>query len=359
MFSGYQLHELNHPFSRPVVKSKSFKHPPTNTTASKAGLTYRKIKSTETLPENFVWHPNILTAVRDQGQCGSCWAFAISSSIADRIMIKTKGNINVPLSVQHLLNCSLISGGGNPCDGNDVGIALGSLPEDGLIPESIQPYLMINGENQIFPCKLENKSGYSVRYPVEGTYIITGGDLNENILNMKSHIYHEGPIIGVMLNVYPDFSEYDGLSIYEPVPNQKSEGGHAIEILGWGKNKDGVAYWICRNSWGELWPANHLEGMGKGWFYIKLGKNVSGIEELAYAVVPVVFNSDYAPTSNFTDEFKDGTGQNLSPSYTGENSYNYYIETSNPWSKHTNLLIFLLVISAIGALHILNSKYKR
>ena len=51
-------------------------------------------------------------------------------------------------------------------------------------------------------------------------------------------------------NVYEDFMHYSG-GIYHHVYGQK-EGGHAIKILGWGKEGD-IHYWLCANSWGPKW----------------------------------------------------------------------------------------------------------
>lgn len=282
-----------------VPPPRGFIPPPLQTKVSRGGLPHRSLSTkVENLPDNFHYNPSQLTAERDQGQCGSCWAFAITSAIADRVLISTGKNI--PLSVQHLLNCVPIFDGTkieDTCDGgNDIGFAMAHLPEDGLIPERIRPYKMINGGKNANKCQQEqaSESDYEVKLQDQDAYIITipDGDIAENVRNMKAHIYHEGPIVGAMKDVYPDFYNYDGVSVYSPAAGQTSEGAHAIEILGWGKNEHGVEYWICRNSWGDQWPPNHLPGMGRGWFYIRLGQNVCGIETFAFASVPIVSGED-------------------------------------------------------------------
>lgn len=296
----------NHPNKRQTsgYTKTGFVHPPTKSYGKRGKLPVRILKSSEQLPESFAWHPDTLTEIRDQGQCGSCWAFAISTALADRIMIQSRGDVNVPLSPQHLMNCVVIAGGGPPCGGNDIETALSTIPPDGLLPESVQPYRMINGGNSIFPCVIDkNVKDYDVKVPLQGSYCLTTSSRAESIVNMKSHIFHEGPIVGCMLEVFPDLADYDGVSIYEPAQGQESEGGHAIEILGWGKNPEGTEYWICRNSWGPQWPMNHLEGMGMGWFYVKLGDNVCRMEEIAYATVPNMYNRANAPTIDVNDAY--------------------------------------------------------
>jgi len=344
-----QVHpsKWTHPATRrgEMRKNHSFSRPPVKTTASRAGLKLRVIKSDEALPESFAWHPETLTEIRDQGQCGTCWAFATATSLADRIMIQSKGAVNVPLSAQHFVNCASYPGNG-PCDGNDVGWALAHVPRDGFIAESVRPYRMINGGNQVYQCKVEtDPSEYEVKVPTQTSYCLTSGNHTPaDIQNMKAHIYHEGPIIGAMLAVYPDLSNYDGLSIYEPAPGQESEGGHAIEIVGWGKNQDGVEYWICRNSWGPSWPQNHLEGMGKGWFYVKMGSNVCRMEEYAYASVPDMVNQANAPDVTETDAFSGQSGvPSVDPSYT-PSGYTSSTSDGDSWNKTVfNLLILLLI----------------
>jgi cathepsin B len=342
-----QPHEWTHPSDKQTIVHSEFSRPPVKSRASRAGLKRRIIKSSEVLPDNFAWHPNTLTDVRDQGQCGSCWAFAITSAMADRIMIQTKGSVNVPLSVQHLINCSSYPGNG-PCDGNDVGWALAHAPIDGFVADSVRLYQMINGGNHTYPCQPEtDPSEYDVKIPSHTSYCLTSGNhTTEDIQNMKAHIYHEGPIIGAMLAVYPDLSYYDGISIYDPAPGQISEGGHAIEILGWGKNSSGVEYWICRNSWGPNWPANHLSGMGKGWFYVKLGSNTCRMEEYAYSSVPDMINQANASKSSTTDAYIDKSGIHQDPSYTPGGSYTVSTDDDD-WKNNLYQLLFMVVVTLI------------
>jgi len=268
------------------------------------GLKRRTMKAID-LPDNFKYPAGTLTATRDQGQCGSCWAFGSLTSIQDRIMLHSQ--LNVPLSVQYVLDCVPINGGGDPCGGNDVGFALSKFPKDGIIAEAGYPYLQIGGGPVVDQCPNE-KAGYRAVVKSQNYYLteeFTGDapspkQIEANIVNMKSHIMAEGPIIGVMLQVFPDLNNYDGISVYEPSPGQKSDGGHCVEIIGWGKNNSGTEYWICRNSWGESWPAQHLQGMGVGWFYVKM-RGASLMEHYAYAAIPTVVDSKDAPISDETD----------------------------------------------------------
>jgi hypothetical protein len=77
--------------------------------------------------------------------------------------------------------------------------------------------------------------------------------------------------------VYSDFWDYAG-GIYIKSPAATEEGGHFVNIVGWGSS-GGVNYWICKNSWGTDWGVD-------GYFFIRRGTNESRIEEQAYWLTP-------------------------------------------------------------------------
>ena len=60
------------------------------------------------LPDNFdarVTWPKFVHPIRDQGQCGSCWAHAASETFSDKLAIATNGTSNEIFSVQELVSC--------------------------------------------------------------------------------------------------------------------------------------------------------------------------------------------------------------------------------------------------------------
>jgi hypothetical protein len=251
--------------------------PPLRSTATATGLP-SKTHSLVNVPATFSYAPSQLTPTRDQGTCGDCWAFAITGMIADRVKLFSK--IEVPLSVQNLIECT--PGFGPPCDGNDVGYALRHLPP--LFPEALFPYTQTQSRRVPDCPQVDLQQVYHV---TDHLPAVLSGKGKKLIENMKAHIYHEGPIVGALLRVPSDFLYYDGKTIYTPPSSYKSAGGHAIEIVGWGE-KDNVPYWICRNSWGASWPVN--PSIGPGFFMIRQGVNACGIEEVAYTTAFTVKN---------------------------------------------------------------------
>jgi len=77
--------------------------------------------------------------------------------------------------------------------------------------------------------------------------------------------------------VFHDFFNYKS-GVYHHVDGELA-GGHAVKILGWGKDDSGTDYWICANSWGPTWGES-------GFFRIKMGEG--GIDQSVWACIPEV-----------------------------------------------------------------------
>lgn len=238
------------------------------------------------LPDNFHFSNDQLLPIRDQAHCGSCWAHALTSTLADKIALYTNGRIKIPLSPQQLVDCMTQDASG--CDGASLEGPVQQIKNSGfqIVPTDKYPYVAANGT-----CKTV-ASDYSVtisNYYNLANPIDTIGSATHlaNIQNIKQHIYQHGPIV-FGIKVYPSFQNYDGVSIYEPGPSEEMLGGHAVACVGWGKTTAGVEYWVCRNSWGPAWPPNHLSYYGPGKFFMKMGINNCTMEEQAVASLPEI-----------------------------------------------------------------------
>ena len=90
--------------------------------------------------------------------------------------------------------------------------------------------------------------------------------------NIRREIYHWGPVTSGF-TVHDDFYAWDGKGVYAWDHTSAESGGHAIVIVGWGRDGEtGMDYWMVRNSWGASW------GDG-GYFRVARGSNECGIEE--------------------------------------------------------------------------------
>lgn len=238
---------------------------------------------------------NVLSEIKEQGECGSCFAFAVASMLADRISIRTRGRVSVYPSVQTLLECFDRDGcnGGSP---EDVCVWM----ETNSVPfEQEFPYEQADGSKLTTPCPLpvsvpdevpmvRTQHIRSIVRFLESDQEINSPKHQQNIKNMISELILYGPFF-CAIAVYDDLFSYDGTRPYRPDPASNLYGGHAIEIVGYClKHEDprpgySDPYWICKNSWGD-WPQSVSK---KGLFTIPMGENICGIESRCGRAQPV------------------------------------------------------------------------
>lgn len=308
----------------PKLRSPGVKYPRTkftmppvrSSTAGKSSLPLRVLKSTVKLPDNFCYAASDLTEQMNQGSCGSCWAFSLAHMLADRACLATNGKVRTALSTRQIMECGDYINGveSTGCQGNDPYTVINSIQSRPINVMARDQYPRAYDGTDTDPksCTLVDPSkGFSVS--CKDAFMISepvnepGDAANlRNIENMKSHIFNEGPIL-CTFTCYNEFIDYDGLTIYEPGldVDTAGAGGHAIEIIGWGKDPtSGTSYWVGRNSWDPNWPAKHKKCAGVDFFYFKMGSNVCNIEEYAVGCTPIIHNESKAPR-NGDGAFKD------------------------------------------------------
>ncbi|CAL1287405.1 unnamed protein product [Larinioides sclopetarius] len=226
------------------------------------------------LPEEFDWRNksgvNYVSPIRNQGGCGSCYAFSSMGMLESRLRVVTDNKVQVTFSPQDIVGCSEYSQG---CEGGFPYLIAGKYAQDfGVVPEQCSPY-----EGMDDKCKTKNcKRYYVADYKYIGGFY---GGCNEEL--MKLELVKNGPI-AVSFMVYSDFQQYSG-GIYHHTGienyrfNPFSITNHAVVAVGYGADKKtGEKYWIVKNSWGSSWGEN-------GYFRIRRGTNECGIESIAVA----------------------------------------------------------------------------
>ncbi|RLN96924.1 hypothetical protein BBJ28_00003383 [Nothophytophthora sp. Chile5] len=247
----------------------------------------------EKLPKNFDWRDvngtRYVTISRNQhipNYCGSCWAFAATSALADRVLIAKGRNSNdkpleevtreVVLSPQVLLNCDMKDNG---CHGGDQLEAYRYIQAKGVPEEGCQRYGATGHDtgntcHEMDVCENCLPSQGCFPQKTYDSYFVTeyGTTLGEQ--QMMAEIYARGPI-ACSVAVTDGFLKYSG-GIFDDKTNA-TDVDHAISIVGWGE-EDGVPYWVLRNSWGTFWGEN-------GWMRLVRGVNNVGVEgECAFGV---------------------------------------------------------------------------
>jgi len=224
------------------------------------------------LPEEFdatkQW-PDCVHPIRNQGKCGSCWAFASSEVLSDRFCIASQGKINVVLSPEDLVSCDYFDHG---CNGGNPALSWVFLKYFGIVSDACKPYTSGTGEVEkcnLFSHKCNGEGQVYKKYKAAKLPTIMANQIDK----IKRSLVEEGPVeTGFM--VYKDFMDYKS-GVYRQT-SKELLGGHAVKIVGYGV-ENGVEYWKVANSWGPTWGEN-------GFFRIKIGE--CKFESMAIASTP-------------------------------------------------------------------------
>jgi len=252
------------------------------------------------LPDNFDSRQNwpscpSIQEVRDQSDCGSCWAFGAVEAATDRICIGTNATKQAHLSAEDLTGCCSACGYG--CDGGDPGSAWNFLSTTGIVtggnygdntwcsmyslpwcdhhlqkPGKYQPCPSQEYPTPACPSACDANSTYPTAYGADKHVFASAYSVPADPVQIQQEIMTNGPV-EVAFTVYADFETYTG-GIYHHVTGDEL-GGHAVKMLGWGV-ENGTPYWIVANSWNSDW------GEG-GFFRILRGSDECGIEDYAVA----------------------------------------------------------------------------
>ena len=190
-------------------------------------------------PASIDWRTSgVVNAVKDQGQCGSCWAFGTIQACESAYAIKNKKLFS--LSEQNLVDCA--TGECQGCNGGLESAALDYiLLEQGgfLMAEEDYPYKAVEGT-----CKFDGKKAIDC---VESYRRGKAGD--EEYL--KTLVGTVGVADVAIDASHWSFQLYTG-GIYDEPSCISTMLDHAVGCVGYG-SENGVDYWIIRNSWGPNW----------------------------------------------------------------------------------------------------------
>jgi cathepsin B len=243
---------------------------------------------------------NIIGHIRDQSDCGSCWAHGSTESFNDRMCIVH--NYTKLLSVADTNSCcngnhGCSSGG---CDGGFTEDACNYFVTTGLVtgddnpstgtgssclpyslkmcdhheggPYPLCPSICSPGECTTPKCPADVGKGCSEakygtawakdKHFAKKAYTVQG------VAAIQTDIMTNGPV-SASFTVYDDFLTYKS-GVYQKSPGATPDGGHAVRIYGWG-TEGGKDYWLVANSWNNYWG-------DFGSFKILRGVNECGIE---------------------------------------------------------------------------------
>ncbi|KAK8943181.1 Xylem cysteine proteinase 1 [Platanthera zijinensis] len=195
-----------------------------------------------------------VTPIKDQGQCGACWAFSAVAAIESINQIKS-GKL-VSLSEQELIDCD-ISGEDQGCEGGLMDTAFKFIVDNhGINSEANYPFAG------------EDSSCNSKKASVSAVKISGFEDVPANNEAALLKAVTGQPVSVAIDGGDPNFQSYAGGTFTGPCDTQLD---HAVTAIGYGTDADGTKYWLVKNSWGTRWGNNG---------YIKMERDISSPEGL-------------------------------------------------------------------------------
>jgi len=182
-----------------------------------------------------------LGSTRNQGYCGSCWAFSATAMVESCLAIKNRA-INQYLSTQQMVDCDKQDQG---CSGGVFPTSFNYIKTYGLMAETSYPY-----EGRDSTCRY-NSSKVAAR--VTGfTYCSSYGRENPCTVDKVYNILTRGPASVGIDGGSRDFMNYSSGILDDRYCSQDN---HAVLLVGYGV-ENGREYWLVRNSWGSGWGIN-------------------------------------------------------------------------------------------------------
>jgi len=209
----------------------------------------------------------VVTDVKDQGQCGSCWAFSITETTESAIAIQRNTTVPV-LAPEQLVDCDKSDWG---CDGGITEYAWKYLVKTGgMMKESDYPYTA-GKTGRAGACKFSSSKMVAPvkNYTWVGTpcqYVGDSCDDQDDTL-VQDALTASGPL---SICVNANWQDYSSGVFHGSCAHDAGHMNHAVQLVGWNGDEN---YWIVRNSWNTDWGVD-------GYIFIKIGGNLCGVANI-------------------------------------------------------------------------------
>jgi len=220
-----------------------------------------------------------VSAVKDQGQCGSCWAFSATEAVETSWFFKNNGTSSagkVPvLAPQQIVDCDKTDAG---CNGGDTPTAYAYLfKAGGQEDESSYPYTAKDGTCKSDTSKFDAKFTSSAKYNWGVTpcnTVATHACDSQDEAGLWTVVQTKGPM-SICVDAEPWQVYRSGIFNSDTCKHGYYDLDHCVHLTGYGV-ESGTKYWLVKNSWGTSWGE-------KGYIRIEYGSNLCGIaDEVTY-----------------------------------------------------------------------------
>ena len=251
--------------------------------ANADGRDMRSVDDLKSLPDEKNWYLKATTAVRNQGQCGSCWAYSCVEQVeSDWFLSGKSGKQVTELSTQQVIDCDV--SGAYGCGGTYAGGTSGYdfiEKNGGLASYAAYPDTS-SKTGSAGKCKHAPVSGGTIKnssYAVKPCllpwddckhqdedgvlqYVGTKGPLSICV-NARQWVYYKS---GIMSGSHCGSSDHGSLD-------------HCVQLVGYNRSDKSAPYWIVRNSWDTTWGQD-------GFIYLAMGNNTCGVADVpSFAIV--------------------------------------------------------------------------
>ena len=218
------------------------------------------------LPARFDWREaGLVSPIKNQGGCGSCYAFAAAADVESRVLDSYQTLVDI--SENHLKECHFE---GRSCLGGNAFMMTNLLTLQGAVLEDCDPYVP-----SITGCSSDCEPQFSVF-----DWIVLTGNSTPPTGALKQALADHGPLSTTVFagdgstpswnTAFNNWSGGDGL--YFTGTNTPN---HAVTLVGWDDDHPhaggGQGCWIVKNSWGAGWGDACGYGQSGGYFYIAYG----------------------------------------------------------------------------------------
>jgi len=222
----------------------------------------KKHQNMKAFPKTFDWSSKgVVSAVKNQEQCGSCWAFSATECIESVYALAQKKKSDV-LGPQQIVDCDT-QGQDQGCNGGyPYGAFEYIISAGGQESEAAYPYTAQDGTCQFNAADIEDKIS-------NWQYVTQSSDETA----MQTYVYGTSPI-SVCVDAADVWQDYNG-GVVTTNSGCGTTLDHAVQVTGW-LVQNNTNVWNVRNSWGSDWGEN-------GYIWLQMGGDVCGVADLVTA----------------------------------------------------------------------------